>query len=174
MRKGLYVLLLFLSFGVHTRAQTDALSDMEGLIQSQAAVMTSAFEERRFDLLLDYTYPMIITVAGGRDVLLQALTGMMLSMDSAGVRIDSVRVGTPGKIYATGNEWHAIIPQYVYMTEPGDLRTKTTSYLLAITNNQGGRWYYMDTRQLTPELKAAFFPQFNNDLIIPEAEVVTY
>lgn len=147
-------------------AQSGDLSDTQGAIRSQAEVMAQAFEDANYELLLNYTYPPIIVAAGGREVLQEMIAQMMEDIAKQGYIVDSVRIGDPGQIYAAGDEWHAIIPERIYMTTPeGKLFSETP--LLAISQDKGARWYYLDTNQLTPELKESFFPQFNEDLKIP-------
>ena len=156
---------LWLCSGMALHAQE--MSDVEGAMHSQAVIMANAYEKGNYDLLLNYTYPPIITAAGGREVLRSMVAQLMQEMAAQGYILDSVRIGIPGKIYAAGTEWHSIIPQFVYMTTP-EGKLFSESALLAITQNKGARWYYLDTKQLTPQLKAALFPDFNPDLIIPE------
>lgn len=155
--------LLLCSVSLHAQE----MSDVEGAMHSQAVVMADAYEQGNYDLLLNYTYPAIIAAAGGRDVLRSMIAQLMQDMAAQGYILDSVRIGMPGKIYTAGEEWHALIPQFIYMTTPeGKLSSETS--LLAITQDKGTRWYFLDTKQLTPALKKALFPQFNEDLIIPE------
>ncbi len=137
--------------------------------------MVTAFMNEQYDLLLDYTYPKIFEIAGGRDVMKELIVQMLGELKTQGVIIDSAKVGEPGEIYTAGNELHAVISQYIYMTIPGG-KLSSESSLLAISTDKGSRWYYIDIKQLTPELKAEFFPDFNEALIVPEPKdpVIVY
>lgn len=160
-------ILCVLSLQRVSLAQSGELSDTQGAIRSQAAIMVQAYENGQYDLLLNYTYPQVIAMSGGREVLQDMIAQMMANLSASGVHIDSIRVGDPGQIYAAGTEWHAIIPQQMTMST-ADSAFISETYLLAISQDKGARWYFIDTTQLTPEILHTLFPNYNTDLIIPE------
>lgn len=136
-------------------------------IKTQAELMVNAFIKEDYDVLLDYTYPKIFEIAGGREIMKELVVQMLGEMKAQGMTVDSAKVGEPGEIYTAGNELHAVIPQFIYMSLP-DGKLSSESSLLAISMDNGANWYFLDVKQLTPELKALFFPDFNNALIVPE------
>ena len=172
MKTGIIVFFFFI-IGHSAYSQIDP--ELKGNVRSQAEMMVNAFVNENYALLLDYTYPKILTIAGGRDVLMDMVVQMMSDLKASGVTVDSAKVGEPGEIYKAGTELHALITQYIYMKIPGG-RMVSESALLAVSADNGSRWYFLDIKQLTPELKQEFFPDFNKDLIIPEpkAPVITY
>ena len=92
---------------------------------------------------------------------------MMDGMKADGVFVDSATVGEPGAIFEAGSELHSTITQTVYMKYTGG-RMISESTLLAVSTDAGLNWYFLDIKQLTPEMKTQFFPDFNPELIIPE------
>ncbi|MFI5171352.1 MAG: hypothetical protein ACHQFW_03125 [Chitinophagales bacterium] len=162
MKKILIIVLTSISsFSVYSQ------TELQGHIKSQAEIMVNAFMHEQYDLLLDYTYPKIFAVTGGREVMRSLIEEMMTDLKTQGITVDSAKVGEAGPIYTAGSELHAIINQYVYMKIP-DGKMISESSLLAISMDKGSKWYYIDIAQLTPELKKEFFPEFNNDLVVPE------
>ena len=160
-----YLILILLCVQFAAKAQNQVLLQTE--ITIQAREMVTAFESADYEALLDYTYPKIFEISGGRNVMLQMIQEIMQAMDNSGYRIDSARVGMPGQVYQAGAELHAIISQYVYMSIPGGTMVNE-SCLLAVSQDGGNKWYFLDTQQLDAKLKPYFFPQFNNELVIPE------
>lgn len=165
MKNWIAICIIILT-GFRGYAQTAELSDTQGNILSQGQVMVAAFESGDYDRLLDYTYPAIIAMGGGRDMLLSIISQMMADMKSQGVVVDSARIGMPSQVFPAGDQLHALIPQYIYMSTPDSYIT-SESTLLAVSDDHGSRWYFLDTKQLTPELKEAFFPDFSSFLVIP-------
>ncbi len=170
--KNIFLLFFILSIR-SVSAQTD--SAMQHTMQEQANNMVYAFVNGDYNRLLDFTYPELISIAGGRDILKDLIASTISDILAQGFTIDSARVGTPGKIYIAGNEIHSTIDQFIYLGFPGGHMT-SESALLAVSQDGGKKWYFLDFGQLTPELKASFFPDFNNDLVIPEAKqpVIVY
>ncbi len=144
-------------------------------IKSQAEKMVTAFKDENYNSLLDYTYPKILEIAGGKVVLESMVKQMMDGMKADGVFVDSAKVGEPGAIFQAGSELHSTITQTVYMKYTGG-KMISESTLLAVSMDEGINWYFLDIKQLTPEMKTQFFPDFNPDLIIPEPKpiITTY
>lgn len=161
MKKIFFLIPILFSFLI-TTAQ-----DISVNIKSQAEKMVTAFKDENYSDLLDYTYPKILEIAGGKEVLESMVKQMMDGMKADGVFVDSATVGEPGAIFEAGSELHSTITQTVYMKYTGG-RMISESTLLAVSTDAGLNWYFLDIKQLTPEMKTQFFPDFNPDLVIPE------
>jgi len=144
-------------------------AEAEGNMISQAMIAVQAYAEKHVDLLLDYTYPQIIVMAGGRDALKARILEIDTLMMQQGLSVDSIRLGPPGEIFMAGDQLHAVISQTVFISDADSIMI-SKSWLLGISNDQGARWYFMDTAQLSQELKSTFFPNFNEALFIPPPE----
>ena len=160
--KKYFVLILIVFSGLIVSSQ-----DISNNIKSQAEKMVTAFKDENYNSLLDYTYPKILEIAGGKVVLESMVKQMMDDMKADGVFVDSAKVGEPGAIFQAGSELHSTITQTVYMKYTGG-RMISESTLLAVSMDAGLNWYFLDIKQLTPEMKTQFFPDFNPELIIPE------
>lgn len=163
------VLLIGITIPVFSQSQVV----MQQTIKEQATSMLEAFESHNYDKLLDFTYPKIFELSGGKPTMLEIIQQSMQELELAGYIVDSANIGEPGPIYNAGTELHAIISQFVYMTIPGG-SMMNESPLLAVSDNNGVSWYFLDTKQLDGKLKAYFFPNFNEDLKIPEPKPVIY
>ena len=154
--------ILFILSGLSASAQ-----DISNNIKSQAEKMVTVFKDENYSSLLDYTYPKILEIAGGKEVLESMVKQMMDDMKADGVFVDSATVGEPGAVFEAGTELHSTITQTVYMKYTGG-RMISESTLLAVSMDAGSNWYFLDIKQLTPAMKTQFFPEFNPELIIPE------
>ena len=161
MKKNL-ILIPFLFYFLFANTQTVSEN-----IKSQAEKMVTAFKDENYNSLLDYTYPKILEIAGGKEVLESIVKQMMDDMKADGVFVDSATVGEPGAVFEAGTELHSTITQTVYMKYTGG-RMISESTLLAVSMDAGSNWYFLDIKQLTPAMKTQFFPEFNPELIIPE------
>ncbi len=148
--------------------------DISTNIKLQAEKMVTAFKDENYGGLLDYTYPKILDIVGGKEIMETLVKNMMDDMKADGVFVDSAKVGEPGAIVQAGSELHSTITQTVYMQFPGG-KMISESTLLAVSMD-GLNWYFLDIKQLTPEMKTQFFPDFNPELIIPEPKplITTY
>ena len=167
------IIFSFLLVGISLPIFSQSQVVMQQTIKDQATTMLEAFEDHNYNKLLDYTYPKIFELSGGKATMLEIIQESMQELELAGYIVDSANIGEPGPIYNAGVELHAIISQFVYMTIPGG-SMMNESPLLAVSDNNGVSWYFLDTKQLNSNLKAYFFPNFNEDLKIPEPKPVIY
>ena len=64
--------------------------------------------------------------------------------------------------------FQCILPQHIKMSVPGGGGyLKSTTYLIAFSNDQGKQWYFLDASNKTPEQLKQIFPELSDDLIIP-------
>lgn len=163
---GFFILMI----SVFTFCNAQSISEN---IKNQAENMATAFEEKDYSLLLDFTYPAVLEMGGGKEMMLQFVKEAIDQMNADGFFIDSVTVGQPGEIFEAGNELHALIVQKVFTHYDGG-RLVGESSLLAVSKDKGLHWYFLDVKQLTPELTKQVFPDFNNNLIIPEPKPAVF
>ncbi|HRH54805.1 MAG TPA: hypothetical protein PLN38_15865, partial [Chitinophagales bacterium] len=86
---------------------------MQQTIKNQATTMLDAFEDHNYEKLLDFTYPKIFELSGGKATMLEIIQQSMQELELAGYIVDSANIGEPGPIYNAGTELHAIISQFV-------------------------------------------------------------
>ena len=88
------------------------------------------------------------------------------SMQQQEIEFISVDMGEPGDIYSTGDNLFSLVPQTIILKIPNG-KLKTESYLLALSENNGDTWYFIDTSQLTMDNVKEMLPNYNMDLRIP-------
>jgi hypothetical protein len=88
-------------------------------------------------------------------------------MKSKGRSTEKVILGNPGKIFSSKLELYSIIPEQLIMNFEGN-RFSTTSALLAISNDKGKHWAFLDCNMGKESLKS-LVPNLNEQMEIPES-----
>lgn len=135
-------------------------------LKMQATQMATAFNKGDFAAFVSFVYPKMVQAQGGADAMVRMLNQQVQEWQGQGISMNAVTVGEPSKIVKAGNELHALIDQTLVMNVKGGTLTKH-SYLLAISPNNGVKWYFMDTAPLTNSNVRRLFPNYNQDLVIP-------
>ena len=159
MRRILFPLLMLIALSSSAQGEKE-------IIYAEAKKLADAILAGDFETVVDYTHPNLLEKMGGRQAMLQTLEVGLLQMEQNGLGFDQVEIGQPKKIYRTGEELFALVPQTLDMKAP-DGRIRTKSHLLAISPDNGATWYFLDTAQLDNERALQLLPKFNPDLKIP-------
>ena len=135
-------------------------------IKSDCKIMADAMLQKNYSTIVDYTYPKIVEMAGGKTAMLKAAKSAFEKMDES-IVLEKITFGEPQKIYVAGKELHCIIPETLTInTDKGKIQA--TYSLLAVSPNKGKKWFFLETHKFTPMFLKNIFPDFNYNLIIPE------
>jgi hypothetical protein len=169
--KSLYLLLivsvttLFSANKLHAQINPAAAMNLK----KQADQMAHDFSNRDYAAFTKYTYPKVVQMVGGEAKMVVVIKGQVDKWSKDGISISSVSVGEATKIVKAGNELHSIINQKLVLKVPGGTMTKN-SYLLAISGNNGVKWYFIDSAPFNKDNLKKMFPNFNSALVIPAKE----
>ena len=119
-----------------------------------------------YDKLSEYTYPVIVEWMGGKKEMIKQITSEMDRIEKQGIVFLELSIGEPKDLYTAGNEIHCLVPQKVVL-ESKDGKIINSSHLLAVSDDSGEHWYFVDTSQITSENVRHLFPKFNPELKIP-------
>lgn len=137
------------------------------VVKRQADVVAKALLNSDFKTVIAHTYPKAVNIGGGKDKMLQMMSSGINQMKAQGFAFEKVTIGQPGKFYKAGTEIHCLIPEQLIMkTTKG--RIAASSNLLAISNDGGKNWTFLDMNQGTINSVKQLFPNFNSNLIIPK------
>lgn len=155
-----FKLLLILLLPVSLFAQDTAI------VKRQANGVAKALMNSDFKRVIAGTYPKAVDIAGGKEKLLSMMTAGMSQMRSQGFSFQKVTIGSPGKFYKAGTEIHCLLPETIVMkTSRGLMAAK--SNLLAISNDKGKNWTFIDLNERAISSIKTLFPNFNKNLVIP-------
>jgi hypothetical protein len=162
MKKTYYIFILLI-FSNYTFSQNQFSSK----IKSDCEIMISAIKNNDYNKILDYTYPKIIEIGGGRQKLSSLMKSTIDKMKNEGYVFENQIIDEPQNIYVAGKELHCIIPKKTIMKTPKG-KIQATYYYLGISKNGGGKWYFIETHMLNDENIKLIFSNFNYDLKIPK------
>ena len=159
-----YLLLVFLAaiFSFSVVAQDTSL------VKKQANELAQAAIRGDFLKAIHYTYPKMVQLAGGKEKMLKVAKAGMKSMKKKGMEIDFASIGTPGKFYKAGKQIHCLVPETIRL-KLSKGHAISTGFLLAISNDGGKTWTFIDLNQFTNESIVDILPNFNQNLKIPKS-----
>lgn len=136
-------------------------------IKQQANLMVQAFLKKDFEKFSTYTYPKIIELFGGKEKYIQFLEQLMSGPDAPVFLKFSI--GEPSKIIDTGNELQVIVPQTSEIQLPDGILVSNSS-LIALSEDNGKHWYFIDTSVNGLEKIRSQFTNLSKDLVVPPKE----
>ncbi|MEP7277968.1 MAG: hypothetical protein ABI813_04945 [Bacteroidota bacterium] len=140
--------------------------NIETVIKTQAMEMARAVLARDVDKLVIYLPPKLVADAGGRDRLLVARDTLNKYMKQFGAEIKKVLIGDPGKIIFYKNQLQTTLPQTTSVKFMAGL-VILESTLVAISDDKGRHWYFIDTGIYHGEKLKASLPDLSPELVIP-------
>ena len=162
MMKRILILTAFI-----TILYINAFAQHEEKIKSDAEIMVKATLNNDFKTLAQYTHPTLIRMMGGTDAMIALLNKSMAEMKSKGASIVDGIIGQPGKIIEIGKNLYSVVPQKVIMQSNGT-KFFTNSSLLAISENKGESWYFLNVGSDNDENIKLLLPEISGKIDIPK------
>jgi hypothetical protein len=142
------------------------------VVKRQANVVAKALLNSDFKTVIDHTYPKAVEIGGGKVKMLQMMSTSINQMKAQGFSFEKITIGQPGKFYKAGTQVHCLVPEQLIMkTSRG--RMAASSNLLAVSNDQGKSWSFLDLNKGTINSIKTLFPNFNTNLVIPQPVLPT-
>lgn len=133
----------------------------------QANDMGKKFISQDYAGFIKYSHPSTIKGMGGEKKATEKITTEMLSIGKDGIVITNITFGTPSKIITVNDELQCTVPQIMEMHVPGGKVTSTTT-MLAISNDKGKNWYFLDTANYNFYDMKMLLPNLSEEIVIPE------
>lgn len=137
------------------------------IVKKQAEAVANAEMKGHYEIAAAHTYPKLVLAIGGKDKMTSTIKQATEMLNSQGITIQSITIGSPGKFYRAGTEIHCLVPERMVLTT-GNGRLVNNSYMLAVSKDGGKFWYFLDINRGTYNLIPKLFPNFNKNLVIPE------
>lgn len=161
--KMLFLLsVILLSFSIN-RMQGQNLSTT---IKIQAMEMARAVLDKDLDKLVAYLPPKLVADAGGKEKMMVARDTLNKYMKQFGAEIKKVTIGNPGKIISFKNQLQSMLPQVTALKFMASIITIESS-LIAISEDKGLHWYFVDTSIYREEKLKISLPNLSPELVIP-------
>jgi len=117
-----------------------------------------------------YTYPQIVKAMGGPDKMAEKVSQVVDEMQSHGIAFKSVTIGNIGDIVKSDVHLYSVVQQILQLSNNGAIITNS-AYLLAISSDNGKRWYFVDTAPFKHQNIKQLFPDYPPGLVIPESHM---
>ncbi len=161
-------LVLFLASAA-SQASEEAPAGAVAKIKKEAEACANALLKLDFDKFIPYMPGKLVELMGGKDTIIRSMTEGTKEMKRDGIGFKSVEIGAPGEPERHGDLEVTLVPMKLVMTTPqGDLVTR--SHMLAVSENQGADWDFVDCATLTDEHLEVLYPALAGKIAIPKAQ----
>ncbi len=146
----------------------DAPETMVATIKKHAQQCSDAQLRMDFDKILPYVPKKLLELMGGRDALKTKLAQGNAELKRRGVTIDSAAIGTPAAPQQHAGLLASLVPLTTNLTTPQG-KLVATSHLIAISEDKGASWVFVDTATVNDEKLGTLYPPLKGKLQIPPA-----
>lgn len=156
---SLFLMVSFTTLGQH-----------EDAISKGAAKYAKALQKGQWDKVLDLTYPEIVAKNGGRDNMISQAIQFDQTMLQRGFILKKAELSSPLNEYKGGNIIMCVVPMRLTFEGPlGKLYSESS--LLAVSDDEGQSWTYIDMAQIQVSQLVEIFPEIPSDLDIPTKRI---
>lgn len=110
---------------------------------------------------------------GGKEKMVEQISKEFKKMNADGFDFLNLTLGNPSEIITLNKELQCTLPQNIEMKVPGGSLV-SQSTLIAISNNDGKNWYFIDTSGKDIKTMKSFFPNLSEKLVIPIQDKPTF
>lgn len=162
----LAISLSFAAFVCHT--QTGDTSLYHKALLAQADTMGRHLVAKDYSAFLKYIYPAALKMGGGERAMMDLLGKNDRELSNKGLRIQNITFDSPTEPVRKDKELQCSVQQHI------DLKTKTgrldiQGTLIAISMDEGKKWYFIDTSDKDMRQMRAAMPNLSSQLYIPTA-----
>lgn len=137
-------------------------------LKTQAEETAQASLNGDFEKLVDYTYPAVIEMGGGKDKTVAFLKNEFQQLKSEGFEIVSVVIGDASRIEKLENQLFALIPMKITLKVPQG-KAASESTLVGISNDNGENWKFISG--VSQDKFKKIFPKAAQIIQIPEEKM---
>jgi hypothetical protein len=162
-------LLLFCS--VTNAQQKITLTDENKLtnLKRQVDSMGTAFVNADYNTFCKYTYPAVLKSMGGAQKMGKFLSETTDEIKEKGMSFSKITYGEPGKIFKSGKELQATIPQSTEIKLRRG-RVVSTSTLIAFSSDNGMNWTFVDASDKSMVMLRRSLPNISKEITLPPHE----
>jgi len=135
-------------------------SEVEGRIRAQADAALDVFSKQKFDTYVDFIYPRVIDLSGGRQEFLYNIQDQMDLLAKHKMKIMSHKIVSISAPVKAGNELHSLVKYTILMSSPGG-KVNSREYFVASSNDGGKQWKLVEGTFLSQTEANNVFPSFN-------------
>jgi hypothetical protein len=170
-RNLIFICFLVGLFLTNVHSQETKINIDSASLKRQALEMSTSLIRADYKTFIKFTYPKVVEMMGGEEKMINYLKKEIEQMKNDGYAFKSIDVGLTAQKVRAGKEIHTLVSQRIIMAVPGGTLT-ANSYLLAISQNGGQSWHFVDTAPFNDVKKLkAVLPHYSSELKIPEKQL---
>ncbi len=166
--KQILAIIFFLLFLTTSNCQTKTL-DHSIKIKEEAEMMGQFLIKKDYNSFTKFTYPKLIEMMGGKEKMIEQISKEFKKMNADGFDFINITFGNSSEIITTNNELQSTLPQNIEMKVPGG-RLVSQSTLIAISNNGGKNWCFIDSSGKDILTMKRTFSNLSEKLVIPQQD----
>lgn len=141
-------------------------ADLRPVIQREAGKCAAAWQRNDYEGVLAFLPPQVIKKSGGQKAALKKIQNQFNLARDYGVDRIEFLPGRPAAPKMTGRWMTALVPLTVVLRRtPIDVTQQT--HLLALSADQGKRWFFVPLYQTSQARLNSWFPEFAGKVIVP-------
>jgi len=142
-------------------------ADVSAILKREVGKCALAWQRGDCEGIVSYLPPKVISQSGGRAVVLRELKEQFAQARSLGAeRLEAI----PGRLSAPKQvgSWLTSLVPITAVVHGAHLDLTQQSHVLAVSSDQGKRWFFMLLYQVTQAELNAWFPEFGGKVAVPE------
>jgi uncharacterized protein (TIGR03067 family) len=147
-------------------AEGDFIAD----IKKHAEICSESQLKSDFTKALPYVPAELLRLMGGKQAFADEFAANIAELKRRKVTINQLEIGTPETPKEFDGVLAGLVPQKLVITTPQG-KIVTHSYLIAISENKGKSWVFVDPMVITAEQRSILYPMLEGKLKIPEAQM---
>jgi hypothetical protein len=160
MRSLFFLLsLIMLSAAAHA-------ADLRPIIRREAGKCAAAWQCNDYEGVLAFLPPQVIKQSGGKKAALKKIKSQFNKAEEYGVQSIGFSAGQPATPKVLGQWLTALVPLTVVLHRT-PLNVTQQTHLLALSADQGKRWYFVPLYHTTQAKLNLWFPEFAGKIIVP-------
>lgn len=161
------ILLLFIFLFISSNATGQQLKEA---ILRDAEIYNKAFMDENFEKMVAYTVPSVVKIGGGAELMVDVEKDKKAMYESQGAQFISILPLAVDRIVEDEGYYQAILTQEVVMSI-ADSRFKRNAYYLAVSQDVGETWTFVDLEPFTTESIKTYVPYFSDKLEVPTPDL---
>lgn len=141
-------------------------ADTQKNLLTEVSKMGKAFIAKDYSTFANYAHPRVVKTMGGRANMIENVKKGIEGLEQDGIKVLDVDYGEPSKIYKVDNTLQCTLVQMIKLKVKGGKLT-SNSVLLAISENDGKNWYFLDTAGFNLPTMKSLIPNLSDELVIP-------
>jgi len=141
-------------------------SELTHRIRAEAQACADALLQGDYAGLIARTHPLVVAEMGGAEQAVAGVAEGVASLKSSGITMESIAIGEPQEPVARGAVVAVIVPQTIILKTP-EGRLRQTGHMLAVSDNGGSTWHFIDTNTLDAASLQKYFPSLVGVITLP-------